>query len=177
VDFTKLPIHIALRIALDSTSLSQAVEILRKYGVASACHILLADPTGGIGLEFSHLDLLKIEMENGIVCHSNHFLIPHHPDVNEAVFLPDSKYRIKRVWELVLAAKEKGKREGRLGFEEIGRILEDEGNYPGAINRGKVVETNSETLFSILMDLRERKARVRHGRPTEALEEFELCPA
>ncbi|KMU75198.1 acyl-CoA [Coccidioides immitis RMSCC 3703] len=46
VDFNKIPCHLALRTVLNSSSRAEAVEKLEKLGVASACHILVADHTG-----------------------------------------------------------------------------------------------------------------------------------
>src|SRR5258706_5549345 len=48
VDFSRLPVHLALRCLLNSTSKAAAIARLEKVGVASACHILVADREGGI---------------------------------------------------------------------------------------------------------------------------------
>jgi isopenicillin-N N-acyltransferase like protein len=54
VDFDKVPCHLALRSVLDSGSRGEAVERLRRLGVASSCHIQIADrECGAVGLEVS----------------------------------------------------------------------------------------------------------------------------
>jgi len=73
VSFTKLPCHLALRTVLESSSREEAIATLEKSGVASACHILVADKTGGTGLECSSEDIMRLEMnERGVVAHTNH---------------------------------------------------------------------------------------------------------
>jgi isopenicillin-N N-acyltransferase-like protein len=55
VDFSKLPLYLALHAALNSRSAASAVAALDKAGVACAGYILVADLTGGIGTEWSAL--------------------------------------------------------------------------------------------------------------------------
>lgn len=52
-DATRLPAHFGLRMALESTSVADAVSRLESYGMASSAHILLGDPTASLGLEFT----------------------------------------------------------------------------------------------------------------------------
>lgn len=52
MDSTRLPCHLGLRMVLESASRDEAVAALEKHGIASACHMLIADPTGGIGVEW-----------------------------------------------------------------------------------------------------------------------------
>ncbi len=44
--YNKLPCHLALRTVMESSSREAAVSMIEKAGVASACHILVADITG-----------------------------------------------------------------------------------------------------------------------------------
>lgn len=52
MDYTRLPCHLGLRMVLESKSREEAVARLENYGIASACHMLIADPTGGVGVEW-----------------------------------------------------------------------------------------------------------------------------
>lgn len=52
MDPTRLPCHLGLRMVLESESREEAVAALEKSGIASACHMLIADPTGGVGVEW-----------------------------------------------------------------------------------------------------------------------------
>lgn len=75
-DSSKLPIHVALRIYLNSTSKESAISTLKSLGgIASSAHILIADPKGPRSLELSPKGDVHIEPnERGIVGHSNHFI-------------------------------------------------------------------------------------------------------
>lgn len=165
VNFEKIPCHLSLRAALDSASREEAVEKLTRYGVASACHILIADPTGSEGLECSAKDISKIQMGNAVektprvVTHTNHFIRPHCQGVEDKVYLPDSVPRLTRIRELV------AHRGHDLGMEDIADMLKDEEGYPSSICRAASDTYQVATLFSIVMDLVRKQAIVKVGRP------------
>jgi isopenicillin-N N-acyltransferase-like protein len=173
VSYDKLPCHLALRTVLNSTSREAAANALRKTGLASACHITIADSsTGGIGFECTALDIVEMPMEQdgqlpGTCTHSNHLVKKHK--VEEKAFLIDSPFRLDRIQELM-------KNTGKPSLEGISEMLKDDKNYPTAINRAVGEKSTSQTLFSIVMDLRKGFARVKMGRPTEDGEVFELKP-
>ncbi|THY05611.1 AAT-domain-containing protein, partial [Aureobasidium pullulans] len=161
MDATRIPCHLALRLILDSNSVTEAMEKLKKFGVASSCHMLIADANGSVGLEWSYKDLQVLEMnERNQVFHSNHYLV-EHLGVEDTVWIEDSKFRIKRIQEIC---------EG-LGDEptvkKVQELFKDEKNYPFAICRAEKQGNHSGTLFNVVMDLKARKASVILGRPTE----------
>lgn len=168
VDFGKLPCHLALRTCLDSSSREEAVAALHRAGVAGACHILVADPTGGSGLECSSADVIEVPMSpEGLVLHTNHFVL-EHPGVEERIQMKDTKARLTHVSNLAKAAY--------AGLESIQKLLEDEDGYPTAINRQRTKDSSVATLFSIVMDLEARFASVRLGRPSSAAQSLMLQP-
>ena len=158
VDFERLPCHLALRTALNSTSREAAVKTLEFAGVASSCHILIADASGGVGMEFSALDVVPLPMDpDGIVTHTNHYLEPHAAE--SIMYLSDSEFRLWRIKELLKKAK------SIPNVDAIEAMLNDENNFPGSICRCQSKESTVETLFSIAMDLENKRAHVRIGRP------------
>ena len=171
VSYDKLPCHLALRTVLNSRSKDAAADALRKAGVASACHITIADAeTGGIGFECTALDLIEMPMKtdgalSGICTHSNHLVKKHM--VEGTLFLNDSPFRLDRIQHLMSDI-------GIPSMQGISEMLKDEKNYPTSINRSVGEKSTSQTLFSIVMDLKRGFARVKMGRPTEAGEVFEL---
>lgn len=168
VQFGKLPCHLALRKCLDCSTRAEAVKALRHAGVASSCHILVADAEGGTGLECSSEDITQLPMsEEGLVVHTNHF-IGSHPGVEENVEMKDTKTRLARINELTRTVKP--------GIESIKTLLEDENGFPTSINRQRTDDSSMTTLFSIVMDLEARSADVRIGRPTAAMEHLRLRP-
>jgi len=162
MDPTKLPCHLGLRMVLESNSREEAVQNLEKYGIASACHMLIADPTGGIGLEWSSADVQKCTMNSSKqVFHSNHYILDHPGVGQDTNWLADSSYRVTRIEELA------GKIEGKPTKDKVFEVFKDESNYPGAICRAQKKPSTSASLFNIIMDLEAKKADVTLGRPTE----------
>ena len=169
MDPTRLPCHLGLRMALESTSREEAVQQLEKYGIASSCHFLLADATGGVGLEWSSSDLQKCTMNSSKqVFHSNHFLLDHPNAAPDTKWLADSGYRVNRIEEL---AKQTG---GRPTADQIFEMFKDESNFPGAICRAQKAPSESASLFNIVMDLQAKKATVTLGRPVAPEETVHL---
>jgi isopenicillin-N N-acyltransferase like protein len=175
VDFAKLPCHLALRTVLNSNSRAEAVNKLMRVGVASACHITVADvATGGIGLECSAQDIVQMPMSGQGVCtHSNHFVNAHAEGVVGTNLVKDSPFRLERI-RLLIAQEQEG---SEPSFEVIERLLKDEEGYPGSICRAASEKSSLETLFSICMDLGGVEAKVKMGRPVDpAGERVELRP-
>ncbi|KAL8674818.1 MAG: hypothetical protein Q9168_000799 [Polycauliona sp. 1 TL-2023] len=168
VDFGRLPCHLALRRCLDSNSRAEATAALQAAGVASSCHILVADPEGGTGIECSSADVILIPMcDGGKILHTNHF-VEAHPGIEENILLQDSEARLARTSDLVEAA--------RPDIASVRRLLDDEDGYPISINRQRTSESTIATLFSIVMQLDKDYADVWIGRPTEAEHYLRLHP-
>jgi isopenicillin-N N-acyltransferase-like protein len=177
IDYDRLPTHLALRTALESESRLDAVNALERIGTGTSVHILIGDSGGGTGLEFSHADVQKLEMSDGKVVHSNHFVLPHHTvngtRIRESVFLEDSTFRLKRIGDLLAGAESQGLTPSMATVE---KQLEDEENFPAAINRAIRPGNEVATLFSVVIDLVAKTARVRMGRPTESTQVVILQP-
>lgn len=162
MDPTRLPCHLGLRMVLESNSREEAVAQLEKYGIASACHMLIADATGGIGLEWSSSEVQKCTMnESEQVFHSNHYVLKHPSVGQDPDWLKDSSYRVKRIEELA------NNIEGPVTDEKLFEVFKDESNYPGAICRAQKGASGSASLFNIVMNLQAKVANVTLGRPTE----------
>lgn len=165
MDPSRIPCHFGLRMVLESHSREEAVQNLEKYGVASACHMLVADASGGVGLEWSSIEVQKVKMNaSKQVFHSNHYL-EKHPGVQDTNWLPDSNFRVTRIEELCK----------KIGSQPTSQALhdcfKDETNYPGSICRAQVDGNSTATLFNIVMDLEAKEAMVTLGRPV-APEEY-----
>ena len=169
VTYQRLPCHLALRTCLESTSVGEAVRILGKAGIACACHILVADSDSAIGLECSHIDMVELKMEKGILAHTNHYIKPH-PGVEDLMALRDSPTRYKRIDQLVREQKNRLHNTEKLEPEDIRSLLKDEENFPTAICRSKTDDSSIATLFNITMDLRNWRAEVVAGKPSSVAE-------
>ncbi|KAI5359735.1 putative peptidase C45 [Septoria linicola] len=167
MDPMRLPCHLGLRMVLESTSRDDAVQKLESVGIASACHMLVADASGGIGLEWSASGLQKVLMnQEQQIFHSNHFLIQHQEE--DTNWLADSNFRVARIEELAKEVR------GQPTADDLYGIFKDTSNWPGAICRSAKGENTSQTLFNIVMDLEARRASVTVGRPVEPAESFDL---
>lgn len=174
VSYDKLPCHLALRTVLESPSREDAVSTLENAGVASACHILVVDPTGGSGLECSSEDIVKLQMNReGIITHTNHYVLKHKETVVESPdWLLDTWFRLNRINDLLDGAKEE-----EPSVEIAASFLKDEMEGEGAsICRSAKSNDHLATLFSITMDLGLKNAKVVVGRPTNPLETLILKP-
>ncbi|MCJ1389990.1 hypothetical protein MMC18_002848 [Xylographa bjoerkii] len=170
VSFDRLPCHLALRACLDSHSKTEATKSLQAAGVASSCHILIADSTGGMGLECSNLDIVKLPAyQNGIVIHTNHY-IGEHPRVKESIDWPDSITRLDRIGKLVSTYQDGPT------VAAVSEMLRDEQNYPLSICRAQTESSTSATLFCIIMKLDDKVAIVTAGRPVQPGETLILNP-
>ncbi|KAM6525189.1 hypothetical protein FALCPG4_010747 [Fusarium falciforme] len=170
LDTTKLPIHLSLRAALESNSARDAAHKLQATGTAGSGHILVSDPKEAIGLECTSVGIKEIKLDqDGTIVHANHLMLDH-PGVDERPPYLDSFARVKRLSQLVT---EKAASE-TITSSSLFELFKDEQGFPGSINRCQVGDSESQTLFNIVMDLAERKANVYFGRPTSWTERVEL---
>ena len=167
VDPTRLPAHFGLRMALESTSVKDAVQKLESCGMASSAHILLGDPDMSLGLEFTKSTFAHCERDAaGRVVHTNH-LLKEHPIETDTVWLPDSLVRLSTMTDNARALG------AEPSWDQVSKLFEDEQNAPGSICRPET-EGGSTTVFNIVMDLRSRKAVVKLGKPTEVEDVIDL---
>jgi isopenicillin-N N-acyltransferase-like protein len=166
-DPTKLPAHLAWRMALESWSRAEAVAKLTKFGIASSCHTLIADKTGPESIEWTHLGFRDVSMnDRGQISHSNHLLLDQ-PGVIDTNWLPDSSLRVKRMEELSSQIQAPS-------IASIQPLFADEQGFPAAICRAEKDTSTAATLFNIVMDLGQKVGYVRMGRPSEPEEAFTL---
>ncbi|OAX79469.1 hypothetical protein ACJ72_06213 [Emergomyces africanus] len=159
VDFGKLPTHLALRAVLDSVSRAEAVAKLERYGVAGACHILVADRTGGVGLECSARDIVRLEMGE-------------RAEEDDGGLVGDAAGVVTHKGEGAGGRKVGG----APSVAVIEEILKDEQGYPTAICREVTSNSSIATLFSIVMDLGKGRGFIKIGRPVKPEGVVELCP-
>ncbi|KAK7214879.1 hypothetical protein V2G26_002882 [Clonostachys chloroleuca] len=166
-----LPVHFGLRMALESRSAAEAANRMTAIGMASSAHILIADEKEAIGFEFTSTTFSRLPMDqNNCVAHSNH-LLGDHPGIYEPGWLADSAIRVDVMTKL---AAEFVRKPGEPTFEEFSKLFEDEKNYPAAICRKFEAESTAETLFGIVVDLKNKSSVVKLGRPVAPDETINL---
>ena len=171
LDASRIPAHLGLRIVLESSSAKEAVELLERKGMASSSHLLIADPSTAIGLEVTSKTTARCIMDShNRVIHSNH-LLKKHPGVQEPSWLADSPFRVERMQSLVGDFDANHKEPS---WAEFSRFFEDQANAPAAICRTQVAPSSSATLFNIVMDLKDKRAVIRLGKPSHVEETHEF---
>lgn len=155
---SKVPVHVALRLCLESTSVDNAVKTLESLGgVASALHTLVADSTKALGLELSPVGDKHIpEDTSGIIGHTNHFIENRY--VDEPPWLTGSPIRLKRLAELTQELIQEGVQGDAITPTLLReRIFSDTFNKPQAIcceeDPSRHISNRSSTLFNIVMNL------------------------
>lgn len=170
MDPTMLPIHIALRVVLESTSVQAAISRLEAVGVASAAHFLIADASSSMGVEVNPIGPFgKLRANShGNVFHTNHCISTNLPkSLTEVPWLEDSPIRLTRIGQLVGDLEHK-----ETNFDTVFEVFKDETDLPNAINRAEDLETLSGicTVFTVVMNCTTRELRVSFGRPTRSTE-------
>ncbi|OOF99950.1 hypothetical protein ASPCADRAFT_203832 [Aspergillus carbonarius ITEM 5010] len=170
---SKLPIHVALRLCLESMSVDDAVRKLESLGgVGSSQHILIADRTSSLGLELSPLGNVYLQPdEYGMVTHTNHFLENRY--VYEPPWLSGSPVRLARARQLSRELIDNGVLEEDSIVSQVlrERVFSDIYNAPQSVcaqedmTRQQIARTC--TLFNIVMRLDPESlgAEVVVGRP------------
>ncbi|KAL0579709.1 hypothetical protein V5O48_002273 [Marasmius crinis-equi] len=179
-DAKKVPIHIALRLCLESSSAQSAIEKLESLGgIASAQHILIADRSGPTGSELSPLGNAYLSPNKyGFVVHTNHFLSNRPAGLKEPPWVGiGTDERLARANQLVGDwANERNRPVVAKHLREY--VFSDTSNAPGSIcgqpNPKSPAETRIRTLFNIVMrfgrDGAGPSAEVVWGRPGNAEE-------
>ena len=171
-DSSKLPIHVALRVCLESTSVDEALERLAALGgAASSQHILIADSSKALGLELSPLgDVHLVEDGTGMIIHTNHFL--ENQSVKEPPWLPSSPVRLARCQQLTRELVQEGVAGGQVTPGLLRkRVFSDTAGAPESIcgqeDPAQHSTRRTATLFNIVMNLEPGRlgAEVVIGRP------------
>ena len=138
--------------------------------------MLVADGEGAVGMEFTSTTVRRQGMDGrGRLCHANRLLEDHGGVHDDPTYLPDSRFRVDRMRQLVgRKFDSQGESGVMVSLTEFGTLFEDEENFPAAICRVQDGESNSATLFNIVMDLRQKRAIVRLGRPCRPEETYVL---
>ncbi|KAJ5177648.1 Peptidase C45 acyl-coenzyme A:6-aminopenicillanic acid acyl-transferase [Penicillium coprophilum] len=172
-DSSRLPVHLALRSVLESSSTDAAVRQLEEVGIAASAHILIADKEKGIGLESTAKTMRRIQMDDrNSIYHANHLLLAHDGVVDSG-WLVDSPSRQQRIEQLAAESSASTSREPSV--VDITRMLDDHDGFPYSICRYEEGPLGMDaTLFSIVMDLEGATATVYLGRPCEPEEVIQL---
>jgi isopenicillin-N N-acyltransferase-like protein len=159
-----LPVHVLLRLILNSRGTAEAVALVKGARRAGGSHFLVGDDTGHIvGLELTPTGIGEIEPENGILLHTNHYCIPDlvQKDIGLQLFA-DTTPRFDRAATLVSGRKQ-------WDTQALSDIFTDHQDGPPSICRhANPLDPDYLRIVSIascIIDLAQRKMLVSSGQP------------
>lgn len=153
VVFDKLPVHFALRKALESTSVDELIQFANENGIASAANFLIGDSTKYLTFELTPRGNAAIYPINEFdtISHTNHILDEYYSSLFIENPMLHSATRFTRLEEL-----------NKLKSNEIASIdtflqrLQDLGNKPNSILRSTVPDVQGLdkciTLYTIIVN-------------------------
>lgn len=159
-----LPRVIASRAVLAAKTIDQAIRSMIIPLRAAGYNHLLAHESGELyNIEVSARHFAVIYADNGVICHTNHYLAPNMQAIeSEADELVSTRIRYFRALRLL----QEKQLHDQSSFQAI---LSDHVNFPDAICNHDVHWINpmdrEKTICSLIMDLTERKMHVAWGNP------------
>lgn len=169
-----LPLHLGLRLVLNSETVEEASERVTKNKIASAANFLMAQDDGkskstAINMEVSPLGNDSKRTTNRYVYHTNHLCskaIIEKIGQSNLSTTENTYLRFDRMKQLL---QEQDKKGVPATSDDIRRWLADHDNKPFSICRhkepGSSDYTNSVTIFSVIMDLRKKEMLYLDGQP------------
>ena len=166
-----LPLHIALRGAMDSQNLCEAALKVTKMQLGCSVNFMIASADGeAIDIEISNDDFDILYPEKSIIVHANNFKslrLPRHPyrETSKAKW-PDTFIRTGRAEKLMRAI------EGDIKPQDFMKVFSDHADFPTSICHHEdprdPVHNRLGTVTSFIMDLNRMEMYVALGSPCMA---------
>lgn len=161
-----IPRYFYSRIALDTTSVDEALRALHDVKGASARHLLVADERGVAGVEMGPGFFEVQHSSAGLLAHSNHYVYFDGSDRETAddSYLEDSRTRLQQMSSLL------GRSHGALTVESTMNILRDRASLPHPISLETGDSTRGwSTVASTIADIQARRLWVAIGPPHRSI--------
>lgn len=170
-----LPLHIALRGILESSTIHEAIGAATKMPLGCCANFIVATAEGEcVSIEAENEDFDVLYPRDGVIVHTNHFMSPRLP-------LPPRKDSLKRkVADTFVRAGRAEKllrarmaKSGVLGEQDVRDVLQDHVELPHAIcrheNAGIPEGLRMVTVFSAIMNLQAGELWLCEGNPCEGV--------
>ena len=155
---TGVPIHILLRSVLDSPTITDAQNLLKKAGLGRASNILIGTGTGEcLNIEFAGDQLFYLSPENQVLIHTNHILA--HPINPKSGIFYGSYVRLETI-------KAKLREESDYSLESMANLLLDRSNQKYPLHQPYTyypVIGDLGTIYTIIMDLKNLIIYIKSG--------------
>ena len=157
-----VPIHILLRMVLDSRNYDEAVEKTRNYAIGKAGNIIIASGHQYIDFEFANTEFHELSANDQIpFSHTNHFLADKRLNTRGDL-LASSYARYARSRQIIES------NDSPSTIADIKALLKDQQNSSLPICRPYIVDAeigNVGTICSLIMDLRSLTLYYTPGNP------------
>jgi isopenicillin-N N-acyltransferase-like protein len=159
------PRYLLTRLALLHGTVQEAIDAVRRVPRASSRNLIMADAQGGAAdLETTPTETARLEPEDGILVHSNHFVGQDllGREALPAPLLEDSRARLRRIRELLEA------RRGDLDVPELQDVFRDREGLPYPLCRAPGDDGSGVITFaSVIAEPAREALRVAVGPPHE----------
>jgi isopenicillin-N N-acyltransferase-like protein len=158
-----LPVHVLLRALLDCSSMTEARQLVNLVSVGKASHVLVGDASGDVlSVEFSGGQNLRLEPQEDVLLHTNHYLAS--AELNDLEAFPSTHERLQQAGEMLAADSSSDGIHAMLRDQSRGEMSicrpYSESATPGFGRVG--------TVFTVLMDLPERTMNIQRGPNADA---------
>jgi isopenicillin-N N-acyltransferase-like protein len=158
------PFHVRCRQVLDAEDFDAALRPVTGTPRTCSANFVIGAAGGEIvNIESSPDHVSRLDPEDGVVTHSNHFLTAGHGESLLEKISPNTLYRASRMRELLWAHR------GAVSFEHMRSAAADHFGAPYAICRHPDASEPSErrtmTVGAVLIDLEARTMHVANGPP------------
>jgi isopenicillin-N N-acyltransferase-like protein len=158
------PFHVRCREVLDAERFDEASRPVTDTPRTCSANFVIGAPDGGIvDIETSPDHASRLEPEDGILTHSNHFLTPGHGESLLEKIAPNTLHRVTRMRRLLEAHR------GALTFDHMRAAAADHVGAPYAICRhpdpSQPSARRTMTTGAVLIDLDARVMHVANGPP------------
>jgi isopenicillin-N N-acyltransferase-like protein len=158
------PFHVRCREVLNAERFEEAVRPVTGSPRTCSANFVIGAASGEIvNIESSPDHVSRIDPEEGVVTHSNHFLTAGHGESLLEKIAPNTLYRADRMRALLRAHR------GAVSFEHMRSAAADHVGAPYAICRHPDASEPSErrtmTVGAVLIDLEARTMHVANGPP------------
>jgi isopenicillin-N N-acyltransferase-like protein len=173
------PYHVLLRAALDAPHLGAAIKAVCATPRGASINLLMgqaftAEPTApgeAIDLEVAPGDVGFVHPVDGVITHANHFESALAADDTLKYIGGSSFFRAARARRLL--------GDGLIDEDRIKAVLRDHGGFPQSICRHDEADVadidRTESLFSLVLDLDERRMSIAAGPPCGGTEYYRIA--